>query len=78
MLDLVDAGVVHSRRFRDLPLRIAEVYCLTDQAISLRIKRLFAADFVSYSAETGQRVWACHTVSSARRSALLIAIAPSG
>jgi hypothetical protein len=78
MLDLVDASVVDSRRFCDLPLGISLLYGLANQAISLGIKRVCAADFVSYSTEAGQRVLACHSISSMLRCALLVAIAPSG
>jgi hypothetical protein len=78
MLDLVDAGVMDTRRFCDLALRISLFDRLSDEAVSLREKRVCAADFVSYSSEAGQRVLACHSISSTRRCALLVAMAPFG
>ncbi|HEX2096783.1 MAG TPA: hypothetical protein VHF50_05380 [Solirubrobacterales bacterium] len=75
MLDLVDAGVVDTRRFCDLALRISLLDRLSNQVVSLRIKRFCAADFVSYSSEAGQRVLACHSISSTLRGGLLVAIA---
>jgi len=78
MLDLVDAAVVDSRRNGDLPLGISRFDSPVDQAIPLRVKGLYAADFVSYSSEPGQRIFACHTLSSALRCAPLVAIAHPG
>jgi hypothetical protein len=78
MLDLVDTGVMDTRRFCDLSLGIPLVDRLTDQAISFGIKRVCAADFVSYPSEAGQRVLAGHSISSRLRCALLVAIAFSG
>jgi hypothetical protein len=78
MLDLVDARVVDARRCGDLPLGISLLDCLTDQAISLGIKGFCAADFVSYPSEAGQRVFACHSISSMLRCALLVAISHPG
>jgi hypothetical protein len=78
MLDLVDAAVVDSRRCGHLPLGISLLDGLTDQAVPLGIKGFCAADFVSYPSEAGQRVLACHTISSAIRCALLVAIAHPG
>jgi len=78
MLNLVDAGVVDARRFCDLPLGIPLFDRLTDQVISFGIKRVCAADFVSYPSEAGQRVLAGHSISSTLRCALLVAIAPVG
>jgi hypothetical protein len=75
MLDLVDATVVDPRRFCDLPLGIPLLDRLSDQAVSRGIKRGCAADFVSYPSEAGQRVLACHSISSTRRCALQVAIA---
>jgi hypothetical protein len=78
MLDLVDTGVMDTRRFCDLPLGIPLVDRLTDQSISFGIKRVCAADFVSYPSEAGQRMLAGHSISSALWCALLVAIALSG
>lgn len=78
MLDLIDAGVVNTRRFCDLSLRIPLLDGLADQPIALGNKCVYAADFVSYPTEAGQRVFACHSISSALRCAPLVAIAPSG
>jgi hypothetical protein len=78
MLDLVDAGVMDARRFCNLTLRIPLLDCLADQAIALGNKGVYAADFVSYPSEAGQRVVACHSISSTLRCAPLVAIAPSG
>ena len=78
MLDLVDARMVDARRCGDLPLRISLLDGLTDQAISLGKKVLCAADFVSYPSEAGQRIFACHSISSTLRCALLVAIAHLG
>jgi hypothetical protein len=78
MLDLVDARVVDARRRGDLPLGISLLDGLTDQAISLGKKGFCAADFVSYPSEAGQRVFACHSISSTLRCALLVAIAHLG
>jgi hypothetical protein len=76
MLNLVDAGVVNTRRFCDLPLRIPLLDGLTDQAIALGKKCVCAADFVSYPSEAGQRIFACHSISSRLRCSPLVAIAP--
>jgi hypothetical protein len=78
MLDLVDASVVDTRRFCDLSLRIPLLDGLTDQAISLGIKCVFAADFVSYPSEAGQRIVVCHTISSMLRHILPVAISHPG
>ena len=78
MLDLVDASVVDTRRSSDLALRITLFDRLADEAVSLREKRVCAADFVSYSSEAGQRVLACHSISSTLRCALLVAMASFG
>jgi hypothetical protein len=78
MLNLVDPSVMDTRRFCDLPLRIPLLDGLTDQAIALGNKGVYAADFVSYPTEAGQRVVACHSISSALRCAPLVAIAPVG
>jgi hypothetical protein len=78
MLDLVDAGVVDARRCGDLPLGISLFDGLADQAISLGIKSFCAADFVSYTSERGQRILACHSISSTLRCAPLVAIALPG
>jgi len=78
MLDLVDARVVDARRRGNLPLGISLLDSLTDQAVSLGKKLLCAADFVSYPSEAGQRIFACHSISSTLRCALLVAIAHPG
>jgi len=75
MLNLIDAGVVDARRCGNLPLGIPLVDGLMDQAISLGIKCFYAADFVSYPSEPGQRVFAGHSLSSTLWCAPLIAIA---
>jgi hypothetical protein len=78
MLDLVDAGVVDSRRCGDLPLGISLFDGLVDQPISLGIKGFYAADFVSYPSERGQRILACHSFSSTLGCAPRVAISHPG
>jgi len=78
MLDLVDAAVMDSRRNGDLSLGISRFNCPEDQQIPLGIKGFCAADFVSYPSEPGQRIFACHSISSALRCAPLVAIAHPG
>jgi hypothetical protein len=78
MLDLVDPAMVDARRLGDLSLGIALRDRLVNQAVSLRKKRFYAADFVSYPSESGQRIFACHTLSSTLRWAPLVAIAHLG
>jgi len=75
MLNLVDASVVDTRRFCDLPLRISRFNRPTNQAVPFGKKGVCAADFVSYPSEAGQRVFACHSISSRLRCAPLVAIA---
>jgi hypothetical protein len=78
MLDLVDAGVVDSRRCGDLPLGIPQLDRPVDEAVSLGIKGFYAADFVSYPSERGQRILACHSFSSTLGCAPCVAIARPG
>jgi hypothetical protein len=78
MLDLIDPGMVDARRRSDLPLGIALLHRLMNQAISLGKKCFYAADFVPYPSEPGQRILACHSLSSTLRCAPRVAIAHPG
>jgi hypothetical protein len=72
----VDASLGKARRFGDLLLRVSLLDRFSDQAVSLGLQLLCAADLVPYLAKLGQRVVAGHAISLKLR-ALLVAIAPS-
>jgi len=72
----MDAGLRQTRRFCDLLLRVALLDRLADQAVSLGLQLCGAADFVSYLAKLGQRVFACHSISSKLRASLVAICAP--
>jgi hypothetical protein len=78
MLDLVDPGVVDASRRGDLPLGISLLDRLANQAVALGKKSFYAADFVSYPSERGQRIFACHSFSSTLLCAPRVAISHPG
>jgi hypothetical protein len=69
----VDASLGQARRFCDLLLSVPLLDRVSDQSVSLGMQLFGAADFVPYLAKLGQRVLACHSISS-RLRALLFAI----
>jgi hypothetical protein len=72
----MDASLRQARRFCDLLLRVALLDRVADQAVSLVLQLSCAADFVSYLAKLGQRVFACHSISSKLRASLVAIYAP--
>jgi len=72
----MDASLRQARRFCDLLLRVALLDRFADQAVSPGLQLSCAADFVSYLAKLGQRVFACHSISSMLRASLVAIYAP--
>lgn len=72
----MDAGLRQARRFGDLLLGVTLLDRFADQAVSLGLQLSCAADFVSYLAKLGQRVFACHSISSKLRASLVAICAP--
>jgi hypothetical protein len=72
----MDASLRQARRFCDLLLRVSLLDRFADQAVSLGLQLSCAADFVSYLTKLGQRVFACHSISSKLRASLVAICAP--
>jgi hypothetical protein len=72
----MDASLRQARRFGDLLLGVALLDRFAYQAVSLGLQLSCAADFVSYLAKLGQRVFACHSISSKLRASLVAMCAP--